>query len=160
MPLVSVTSTRPSETGCTGARAILSRGMGTVPRSRRRAQHARVGVPVAAIRFPANLVDVPSTWRLDSVAFSPEAGVDVATRYEITNGAAILPPAAVATPDNSITATINPAPRSSSCSFVGGTPVPRVIHGYHVLVDQIESPALWHQMLCAKMQEGCRCTSF
>ncbi len=141
----------PSSCSGSGPTPCLPRPSATAVRV---AQHASVGAPVAGIRFPASLAGVPRTWRLDSVAFSPEAGVDVATRYEITNGAAILPPGAISTPDNTITVTINPASRSSSCSFVSGTPAPEVINGYHVLVDQIGAPALWQQLLCARNARG------
>lgn len=131
----------------------------TSPTAVRVAEHAEIGTPAAAIRFPAELTGLSRNWSVADVQFSRQAGLDVVDAYQIAPGAEVLPPAAGQLFDTP-TIYVNAASSSSVCSFgpfIDGhrtpRPVSETINGYRVLIDTITAGQP-QQQLCAQDADG------
>jgi hypothetical protein len=107
------------------------------------AENAKVGKPVAAVRFPAVLSGMPRAWNVGGVDFSREAGANVAVQYVLRRGSAVW-----------ATITGWPASARSSCPTSGSTR--EVVNGYQVVVWQYRASGSEprREELCAARADG------
>ncbi len=123
------------------------------------ARGAEFGTSTQPIVFALQLTRAPASWQVSETTFVRRGGALFAAMFAVTKGDAVLPANEGAAAANLPSVYVG-TPSADDCYvYPGGQSVPRVINGYHVLVNDIAAPTgapsvpPSHQV-CAKNADG------